>query len=226
MPEPLDLKNAVDDILSYYETSIHSMGSIFEGPHLILNEFQESLLDTREETERVNTQLRDILAKNEHLRRRDFDHMMEGILLAQDEREKEVRDLLGTYLREQKEMAQDLRERLKSFRISLGEGDGQRVREFREMVSEILARQDERKEEVASRIKEFQQEQKTLRLRLKELLAKGRELRIKDVKLMLREFRAQRKERITYRQRKAEEIHSALRDFREQRKAGNRDCRD
>ena len=100
--------------------------------------------------------------------------MMEGILLTQNEREKEVRDLLNSYLHEQKEMAQNLRENLERFKDSLAKGEAQRVKEFQEMIKEILVKQEERKDEVTGRLKEFKKEQMILTSRLKELLAKGK----------------------------------------------------
>lgn len=183
------------DVVSSYESRIQSIGAIFDTTHQIFEGLQNSALDTKQEREKINTQIRDILAKNEHLRRKDFDNMMQGILSTQDEREKGVRNLLNRYLNEQREMAQTLRENLENFRDSLAKGEAQRVKEFHDLIKEILTKQDERKDEVTSKLKEFQKERKELASRLKELLAKGRELRIKDLRLMLKEFNVQNQKR-------------------------------
>jgi molecular chaperone DnaK (HSP70) len=221
MPEPLEMKNIVENILSSYEDRIHDVSSIIEGSHQILEDFQDSILDTKEEREKINTQLRDILARNESLRRKDFDNMMRGILSTQDEREKEVRNLLKGYLKEHKNMVQELRVNLGKFKDSLARGEVERVKEFHEMIKETLAKQDERKDEVTSRLKEFQKEQKVLASRLKELLAKGRVLRIRDLKLMLREFKTQHKERVARQQERREEVRRMLCDFK---KKGKQRC--
>jgi len=217
MPLAEDMKNTVENILSSYEARIQSIGSIFDTTHLILGDFRESILDTRQEREKINTRLRDILAKNEHLRRKDFDNMMQGILSTQDEREKEVRNLLNSYLSEQKEMAQALRTNLEKFRNSLAKGEAVRVKEFQEMIKEILAKQDERKDEVTSKLKEFQKEQRDLAIRLKKLLVKGRELRIKDLKSMLKEFKAQRERRLALQEKRREEVTKMLEGFKKAR---------
>ncbi len=217
MSEVLDLKNIVEDIISSYEKRIEGLGSLFDTTHLILGDFRESLLDTREEREKINTQLRDTLAKNEHLRRKDFDNMMQGILSAQDERGKEVRNLLNSYLNEQREMAGVLRENLGKLRDSLSKGEAGRVKEFQAMIKGILTKQEERKEEVTSKLKEFQKEQKDLAKRLQELLAKGRELRIRDLKSMLKDFQAQHKERIARQEERREGVRSMLGDFKKKR---------
>jgi len=217
MPLAEDMKNIVENILSSYEARIQSIGSIFDTTHLILGDFQQSFFDTKQEREKINTQLRDTLAKNEHLRRKDFDNMMQGILATQDEREKEVGNLLKEYFNDQKTMAQALRENLEKFRGSLSKGEAGRVKEFQEMVKEILAKQDERKDEVTSKLKEFQKEQRDLAIRLKKLLVKGKELRIKDLKSMLKEFRAQREKRLALQNKRREEVVKMLNSFKKKR---------
>ena len=157
-----------------------------------------------------STELRDILAHNEHLRKKDFDNMTQGVLSAQEEREAEVKNLLKGYLNQQREMARTLREDLAKFKDALAKSDVQRVKEFQEMIKEVLANQDARKEEVAFKLKEFQKEQQEMAKRLKALLAKGRELRIKDLKEMLQEFRIQHKERLAQQIERGKEVNKML----------------
>jgi hypothetical protein len=217
MPSARDMEHIVNDIFSSYEARIESIGEIFDTTRQLLKGFQESFLDTKQEREKMNAALREQLARNESLRRNDFDNMMQGILSTQDEREKEVRNLLNSYLDEQREMAQALRERLERFKDSLARGEALKLRELQSLIKEILARQDERKDEVTSRLREFQKEQKVLAERLKELLAKGREIRIRDLKLMLKEFKAQHQERIACQEERREELRSMLGNFKKQR---------
>jgi len=217
MPLEEAIKNILEDIISSYEDRIHNIGAIFDTTHQILECFQDSFLDTRWEREKINAELRENLAKNESLRKRDFDNMIQGILSSQEEREKEVRNLLNRYLNEQKEMAHTLRENLKNFKDSLARGEAQRVKKFQGMIKEILTKQDERKDEVTSKLKEFQKEQQEMAKRLKELLDKGRELQIKDLKLMLKEFKAQRKERLVCQEERKKEVRSMLVDFKKER---------
>jgi len=212
-----DMNKIVNNILHSYEARIKTIGSIFDTTHQILQGFQDALLDTRQEREKIRVELRESLAKNGSLRRKDFDNMMQSILLTQEEREKEVRNLLNQYLNEQREMAKALRENLERVKDSLAKGKAQRLKGFQEMIKEILAKQDKRKEEVTSRLKEFQNEQKVLSARLKELLAKGKELRIKDFKSMLREFKTQHKERITRQQERREMVLNMLGGFKKER---------
>jgi hypothetical protein len=213
MPLTEEMKNFVKSFVSSYEMRVQSMGAIFDTTHQLLEGFQESFLDVKQEREKVSAELREKLAKNESLRRKDFDNMMQGILSTGDEREKEVRNLLRSYLNEQKEMAQVLRERLEKFKDTLVRGEVQRVKDFQGMFKEILAKQEKRKEEVTSKLKEFQKDQQEMAKRLKEILAKGRELRIRDLKLMLKEFEAQHKERLARQEERREEVGNLLGEF-------------
>ena len=210
MPLPEDMKEFVNNTVSSYEASIQNIGTLFQISHQILQDFHKPILDTRQEREKLNAELRENLAKNNSLRRKDFDNMMQGILLTQDEREKEVRNLLNHYLIEQKQIARSLHKNLEKFKNSLAKGEARRVKEFQEMIKEILANQDERKDEVTFRLKEFKKEQKVLASRLKKLLAKGKELRIKDFKSMLQEFKARYRERLGRQEERKREIYQLL----------------
>jgi len=217
MPLAEDMQNIIEDIISSYEVRIQSIGAIFDTTHQLLEGFQDNLLDTRQEREEINGELRENLAKNESLRKKDFDNMMQDILSAQEQKEKQVRSLLKNYLDEQKEVANALTESLGKFKDALSGGEAQRVKEFQAAITEILAKQEQRKEEVSSELKEFQKNQQEMAKRLKGLLAKGRKLRIKDLKSMLAEFTIQHKERITQRKERKEEVQNMLGGFRKER---------
>ena len=225
MPETLDLNKVVEDIVASYEVKIENIKSFFETTHLILNEFQDPLFDIKEERQVISAQLQDLLAKNEHLRRADFNWMMQGVLAIQIEKEKEIRNLVNSYLTEQKQMLNLLKDNLTKIKDALANGEGVEVKESQKLMVEILAQQDKRKQEVTSKLKDFQKEQQEMAKRLLELLSKGRELRIKDLKSMLREFQAEHKERIAQQEeRKVEvqkrkgEVHGMLTEFKKKRK--------
>ena len=212
-----DIKNIVENVISSYEARIQSIGAIFDSTHQLLEGFQDGLLDTRGEREKINAELRGNLAKNESLRKKDFDNMMQDILSAQDQREKQVKSLLKNYLNEQREMANALGESLGNVKDALSKGEIQRIKEFQAAVTDILAKQEQRKQEVSSELKEFQKNQQEMAKRLKELLAKGGELRIKDLKSMLAEFKIQHKERIAQQKERKEEVQNMLGGFKQDR---------
>jgi uncharacterized phage infection (PIP) family protein YhgE len=181
---------------------------------MVLGEFQESMSNAREEKEALHVRLRETLARNESLRKKDFDVMMNTILLSQDDREREVKKLLHNYLTEQREMAGQLKENLGTFREGLNTVNIGRINEFHEMLTDILKKQEERKAELAARLKILQKEQGQLSRSLGELLSKGRDLRIRDLKTMLKQFEAQSRERVAQRWERKERVQKMLHTFR------------
>lgn len=219
IPETLVLKNAAGKAVSSYETKVEGVGAFFDTAYQTLEDSQNAFFDNREEGRKINTELRDILSHNEHLRKKDFDSMTQGALSAQEEREMEVKNLLKGYLNQQREMARILRENLANFTDALAQGDVQRVKEFQEMIKEVIANQDVRKEEVSFKLKEFQKEQQEMARGLKTLLAKGRELRIKDLKEMLQKFKVRHKERLAQQMERGKEVNNMLGRIKRQKLA-------
>ena len=217
MADALKLKHA-EEIISSYEERLQSINSIFDNTQTVLGEFQESFSNTNHEREALKARLRDTLAKNESLRKKDFDIMMNAILLSQDDRERDVKSLLNSYLMEQKEMARQLREDLGTFKDGLNKDNIHRINEFHGMLKDILREQEERKAEVTARLKMFQKEQSELSCTLGELLLKGNELRIRDLKTMLRQFEAQSKERAARQRERREDVQIMLSVFRGKRR--------
>jgi len=217
MPLAEDMRNIAENIISSYEARLEGMGVIFDTTYQLLQGFQDSFIDTKQEREKLTVELRENLAKNKSLRRNDFDNMMQGILSIQDKREEEVRNLLNSYINEQKEMVQALRGNLEKFKDFLAKGEIQRVKEFQNMIKKVLDEQEKRKEEVTSKLKAFQKEQKEMAKRLKELLAKDKELRIKDLKSMLEGLKTKNMERVACQEERREEVHRMLGDFKKER---------
>ena len=216
-------ENVLDSIISSYEARIQSIEAFFDTTGHIFQDFQDSLLNTRAEREKINSQLRENLAQNGSLRKKDFDRMMGVISSHLDESEQEVRGLSQKYLREQTKLVQQLREGLKGFKDALTEGRTEKVKELQILIKEILTRQDESKVEVTSKLKEFQQGQQQTSKLLKELLTKGEELRIRHFKATLAEFKRQRKERIACQERRRQEVKDMLGEFKAERTQAERE---
>jgi hypothetical protein len=213
----VDTEDILDSIISSYETRIQGVESLFESTNQILQGFQDLVFDTRQERQEINNRLRENLAQNGSLRKKDFDGMMSEISLHQDRREQEIRNLSKSYLSEQKKLVQELRGGLRNFTRALAQGEVQRVNEFHKAIRDILDRQEMRKHEVTSKLTEFQKEQQETAKMLRDLLDKGRKLRIKDFKSMLTEFKRQRKERVARHEERRKEVKDMLGEFRNRR---------
>jgi uncharacterized phage infection (PIP) family protein YhgE len=217
MPLTADKESILENVISSYEARIQSIEAFFEATGQIFQDFQDSLLSTRTEREKVNGQLRENLARNESLRKKDFDRMISVISSYLDQSEHQARQLSRRYLSEQTKLVQQLREGLRNFKNALTEGQAQRAKEVQTLIKEILSRQDENKTNVTLKLKEFQQGQQQTSKMLRDLLAKGENLRIRDFKAMLAEFERQRKERIACQERRRQKVQNMLSEFKAKR---------
>jgi hypothetical protein len=232
MIKALDSENFVDNVFCSHEARIQNVESLLETAHSVLENFDNSLLGLRHEYDRISEQLRDNLAKNGSLRKKDFDTMM-GVLAAdQDQRGREVRDLSRKYLSEQTQLVRELRRQLHDFTTALAEGEVAKVTEHHQAITHLFLEQRQRSDTVVTRLKESQEQQQQTAGMLKQLLAKGRELRTKDLKLMLAEFKRQRSQRLMEHgarreevQDMREEVQDMLRGFRVQRVEAEQDRR-
>ncbi len=176
-----DMKRVAEEIVSSYQSRISTVATIIDNTHQILDDFKIK----RNE---ISNQLKETLARGESLRKKDFDSMMQEILFHQDEREKEVRDLLKTFFEEQKEVAEIIKK-------SLTGAEKIRIDDFKKMLQDIQAKQRARENEVSVMLKEFQTEYKEMAESLRSLLDKREAMRIKDFKEMLNYIRAGQSER-------------------------------
>lgn len=220
MAETMELKGIVEDIISSYESRIEGIGFAFDATKLVLNDFQKSVVEVKQETDKINSELRDVLAKNDHLRRKDFDAMMQSIFIKpQAEKEEEVQRLLERYITEQKEIARELRDNFAKVKDLLAKDEIEKIKGLLRIVKGLISKQDMLKEELVSKLKELKQEGQERVTTVRALLKKGRELHISDFKQMLAHIRQGRQERISQGLERKEKVRKMLTQFRERRKA-------
>ena len=209
----------MEDIISSYEQRIEGVQSIFDTTRLVLTDFQEGADQAREEQELIHRQLRDILARNEHLRNKDYDLMIQRIVEPRREQEKEIRALLNEFLAEQQRLAASLKERYGQIRDQLAKGNTPKILDLLKTIEELLAEQNRSKQELTSNLREAQADQQATVKMVKQLLVKGNTLRIKDFKDMLATIQNQGKERIARKFKRREEVRRMLSTFKQQRLA-------
>ncbi len=212
-----EMNSIVNDEISIYEDEIQNVSSAFDVAHELIDDFQNSYLDVKQESDKINVALRENFAKNNSLRRKDFNNMVKDILSIQEEQEKEIRDLLKVYLNEQKELMHSLIENLGKFKNACIKQESTEIKELHILISQIILKQEKRKDEVTSKLKEFQKEQQNVAQKFKELLAKGNDLRIKEFKSMLKVFKNQREERIVLKRERKDEVAKMLSNFKRDR---------
>ena len=197
-----DMKKVAQELVASYQSRISEVATVVDNTHQILEDFKAK----RNE---MSNDLRETLAKEDSLRKKDFDNMMKDIIFHQDEREKQIKDLLNTFFEEQKEIAETIKE-------NLTEGKKVKLSDFKKMLLDIQARQKARENEVIMRVKEFQEEYKELAESLHTLLNKGEAIRIKDFKEMVQNIRLRQIERAREVKRRFEEIKKERKDMASQ----------
>jgi uncharacterized protein YukE len=175
------------EVIASYEARVSSVEQIIEATHEMLEAF-------RSQREAMRMQLRETLARAASLRRRDFDAMMQGILVGQEERQERVKEAMRGYLREHKATAQALKEalslRLGRTQAGLANGEAKRIETVEELMGGIVARRQQREQEVRALLAEFQREQEEMAHALGGLLSNGGSIKVKDFKATLRTIQA------------------------------------
>lgn len=129
------------------------------------------------EQEEMSRRLKENLARHGGMRKKDFDALMETVLAKRRERETETRQKLEKIWQEEGEMIILLKKTLSG---NCNPAD------FEKMKRETLLRLREREKDVAKSLMRLQLEQEELSAVLKNLLSKGGEVRIKDLKAMVK----------------------------------------
>ncbi|MBI1747693.1 MAG: hypothetical protein HYR55_14065 [Acidobacteria bacterium] len=175
-----EMKMLAQELIAGYEARLSAVEVIMTDTHDMLDEFKS-------QRGAISQELRAALAKTESLRKKDFDRMIREILLYQEEREWEIKKTLREYIAGQKKMTLALKDGLTASGYL-------EVEDLILVLKNIQDRQQEQEEDVRRRLKEFQKEQEAMVAHIRELLAKGPRLRIKEFKTMVKMRHWRRKE--------------------------------
>jgi len=134
----------------------------------------------REQIE-MTGRLRDMLAKNQNLRKKDFDRMISEIRLQQQKGEDEITQMALQFCREEAKIVSTLRDILCG-KVSCT------MDEFSVLKKKMLKGPRVSEQRLARILKNFHQQQKELSAAIQKLLEKGDRVRIKDFKVMIRAF--------------------------------------
>ena len=176
-----ELRALANSIIDSYEMRVSTVNTLMAQANNILKAFQTEL-------EEMVALLRDNLAKSESLRKKDFEHMIKDVIERRMQREQEAEQSFKLFQKEEEEMIARLRAIVFSGNNS-GLDDIEAIRE------DILKRQKMREKKIVKSLKCFQVEQEELRVALKKLLSKGKNVKIKDFKTMVNTLRVQQSDR-------------------------------
>lgn len=174
---------AIDCIINPYEIKVKSVTSLIrKSKEMIHNCYNEQNL--------LTDKLREVLSKNQNLRKKDFDSMMDKVRNLQSFREKEISQILEDFCTEEEEVAAKLR------RI-FGEKNSIVLKDFNDFKEKILKRPMDREKKVSLILKKFHKDHEELTAAIQKLLEKGGSVRIKDFKAMIRAFHIEHQKEVT-----------------------------
>ena len=176
-----EMKKLVLRVVSLYESRVLSVGMIIDDSHRLLEDF-------RRQRNEMCEKLRNRLASIKSLRKKDFDSMMEDIQGNQDVQETGVKELLETFLKEQKELGAVLKKNLeKEHEI--------KAEDFRNIIQDIQVRQEERLNEIRIALEHFQNDYHEMFKTLHDLLNKREMVRVRDIRSVLDNVKQKQLER-------------------------------
>ena len=222
------MEKILKDIVTSYDNRISEVGTVIENTYQVLEEYQNDILQSKEDREKIKAQLREALTSQQHLRRKDFDQMIEKISGGITDRKEKIennqyiiREELKDYLDKQKDIAAALRERLARFTDHLKENESNRLVDFKIYLKGLQSQQEKRGEEVRKMLESFRKELEVYKAEqilmsqtLRDLLNKGNSLRIKDFKVAISEIQAQQRERKALWQEERKRVRETLASFR------------
>lgn len=216
--------SAIIDIIGSYETRTSMVEELIATAYHSAATFKESLDQFSGERATLMNSLQEILAKSCSLRKRDFNSLIQEILVDSErekgeveEEQKQVKERLEEYLKEQKRLATSLREKIT--RIVQGEKDGESLEQ---MLNEIKVIYQNKGEAIYSLLRVFQLHleafqigQREINHKLQQLVDRGESLKIADLRVI--ETAKSHQERESEKKLRQEEVKHLLSHFKQER---------
>lgn len=166
-----ELARLAREVITSYESRITSVEQIIGAAHEMLEAF-------RCQREAIRDQLRETLSRAASLRRRDFDTMMQGMLLRHEAGERAVKEAIRCYLIEQRALTAALKD-------ALNGGGPDQIGAIKALMETIAARQLGREREVQTLLAGFRSDHEGMVQALGALLSNGGSVRVREFKTIL-----------------------------------------
>lgn len=171
------MKINIEHIISSYEIKVKNVNSL-------IDKVLQKIKCLHIEQMQMANRLRDILAKNQNLRKKDFDEMIRDIQNRHRQRENEISETAERFYKQEKEI-------LNQLRGLISEESSSKYEDFKKLKKRMLDNSKQREKKLARMLKNFHKEQQELTRVLRILVNKGPSVRIKDLKNMIIAFYTQ-----------------------------------
>lgn len=185
----------IESLINLYESRIKGIEIISDRSEAIIvssfdlfRDFSSALKEYRAERQRLNSHLKERLAKNGSLRKKDYDQMMSVILSRLDEKECESENALYQFIQNQKLMTQFLKKGIFQIKGNMRSQSTESIQVFRQKLNSISIELESKKETAFRLFREYQHIHFELTSTLKTLLTKRDEVLAGDVKAIKKDL--------------------------------------
>ncbi len=168
------MQKLTQEIIASYDARIASIEEIVATTYETLGDFRKRRMEMKE-------RLRETLASEKSLRRKDFDHMVERFVEVQSKKENDVRNSIRSYVRDQKTLVKELGEMTTLRDNSNGNGHTFDLKTLRQRISEIKTRQQKQEDAISRLLRDYLKEEERISDKFSQLISNCDSLRIKDI---------------------------------------------
>jgi hypothetical protein len=159
------MEDSMQNVIDVHEWKVRTVGSLMREAVEALQRF------ARRQDEKI-AELKNLLARTESLRRKDFDRVMAEIQARRRESEESFACVLDVYLKEQEELTAWLRKIIADGSVT--------AEEFSLLAENILAEQKKKEKHLSTLLRELHLEHEEIWAMLGRLLARQERVRLKD----------------------------------------------
>ena len=174
--------NSEEERIKKIQNAFQSSENIKESCHFLVDSVEHSLEYLKERRNDVSSKLCEALAKKESLRKKDYNIIMSDIYSLLDERERNAKNHFITFIEDQKEFTQSLKDIIVNISDYSDAGSQDKNELLKKELAQIAEIQEKRKETVIKILTDFQEIHKEVMAYLESLLEKGDNISIKDIK--------------------------------------------
>jgi len=171
-----------EDRIQKIQTTFQSSENLTESSQFLFDNVHDSLNNLKKQRDLLDSKLCETLSKNGSLRKKDYNLIMSDIINLIDEKERTAEQQFLNFIEAQKETAKSLKSNMLSIRDIASQDANEKIKALKEQLSQISELQEIRKETVKSSFINFQQIHDLVIESFENLLKKGENILIKDIK--------------------------------------------
>ncbi|MBC8344242.1 MAG: hypothetical protein H8E61_09690 [Bacteroidetes bacterium] len=171
-----DFRSITRNIVKSYESKVKTVSNL-------MRQVEQKVVEAYAEQTKVIEMIRDTLAANQNLRKRDYNELIQPIVDLQEYRKDQIQILMEEFCQAELKNVQELK-------AVLEPGNGSSLANFYALKKNILNRPRAAEAHLGELLKSFHQDQADLDTLLRRLLDKGEHVHLKDVRKAVRAFQA------------------------------------